>query len=551
MNSDNRFLGLIEKSIKENWERPALSDYQSKPIHYKDVAMEIKKLHLLFEQSGLQKGDKISIVAGNSANWAISFFGILSYGCVAVPILHNFIPESIANIINHSESKGLIIAKNQVADIDKHSYPNLSLVAYIEDFSIHLNKGKDAPQSYETIQEHFTQLYPNGFEREHVMFYSEDPEELAVLNYTSGTTGFSKGVMLPYRCLWGNTKFAKDNMWFVSPGDNLICLLPMAHMYGLAFEIMNGLCIGCHIYFLPRVPSPNTVIEMFTKYRPRLIIAVPLIIEKIIRKNVFPVLAKPSIKFFLKIPGISHYIYNKIGKELNAAFGKDFFEVIIGGAAFNPEVEDILKKVKFPYTVGYGLTECGPLVSYAQWDSFIPKSVGRVIDRMEIKIDSPDPEHVSGEILVKGTNNMLGYYKNEEATQEVMLPDGWMRTGDLGVIDKHGNISIHGRSKTMILGANGQNIYPEEIESILDNLDYIDASLVVMRDTALIALVYPNYPALKADKIPTDKIQEVLTVKVREINKDLPAFSKIKSIEVMREDFEKTPKQSIKRFLYQ
>lgn len=551
MNSDNRFLGLIETSITENWNRPALSDYQSQPYYYKDMAMEIKKLHLLFKQSELQKGDKIAIVANNSSHWAISFFAILSYGCVAVPILHNFTPESIANIINHSESKALFIAQNQLKDLEKYDLPHLDLITLIEDFTIHLNKKPNAPTEYDFILEHFKQLFPNGFEREHIVFHAEEPEELAVLNYTSGTTGFSKGVMLPYRSLWGNTKFAQDNMWFVTPGDNLICMLPMAHMYGLAFEILNGINIGCHIHFLPRVPSPNTVIEMFKKHNPRLIISVPLIIEKIIRLNVFPVLAKPSIQFLLKIPGIRKLVYNKIGKELKTAFGSTFFEVVIGGAALNPEVESILRKVKFPYTVGYGLTECAPLISYAQWDSFVPHSVGRVIDRMEVKIDSPDPIHTPGEILVKGVNTMLGYYKNEEATEQVLLADGWMKTGDLGVIDKKGNIHIHGRSKTMILGPNGQNIYPEEIESILDNLRYVDSSLVVLRDTSLVALIYPNHVTLKADHIPTEDVEKILNDNIKEINKELPAFSKIKTIEVLTEDFEKTPKQSIKRFLYQ
>lgn len=384
-----------------------------------------------------------------------------------------------------------------------------------------------------------------------IRFHVEEPEEMAVLNYTSGTTGFSKGVMLPYRSLWSNTKYAADNLPFVRSGDHFVCMLPMAHMYGLAFEILNGINKGCHIHFLPRIPSPKIIIDSFSAVKPRLIIAVPLIIEKIVRNKIFPVLEQPKMKFLCKLPIVKQMIRQKILAQLNAAFGGEFTEVVIGGAAINKEVEAFLRLIEFRYTVGYGMTECGPLISYEQWDTYKEGSVGRIVDRMEVKIDSPDPENVAGEIMVRGTNVMLGYYKNPAATSEVMAPDGWMLTGDLGTMDKEGFLFIRGRSKTMILSSNGQNIYPEEIESVLNNLPYVGESLIVSYGDKLAALIYPDNESVTKNGLTDEDLNTVMKENLTTLNERIPKYCKIEEFRLRTEAFEKTPKQSIKRYLYQ
>lgn len=550
---ENRFLGLIEKSIKEHWNLPAFTDYQGNTFFFKDFAQEIAKLHILFECAGIKKGDKIGIVGRNSSHWAFSFFGSLAYGAVAVPILHDFKPDNIHHIVNHSEAKVVIAASHNWENMSEEAMPDVKLIMLMDDFSILKSKKKEVFKVRENINEYFGKKYPKAFTRENIKFHLEQPEELAVLNYTSGTTSFSKGVMLPYRSLWSNTQFAFDSLPGIHPGDAIVCMLPMAHMYGLAFEILNSVNLGCHVYFLSRTPSPKIIIDAFNNIKPPLILAVPLIIEKIVKNKIFPQLEKPAIKAMLKIPGLNKIVLNTIGNKMKAAFGANLWEVVVGGAALNREVEVFLRKIKFPYTVGYGMTECGPLVAYAQWDSFKMGSVGQIVDRMEVKIDSPDPENIVGEILVKGMNNMLGYYKNPEATKAVMLRDGWMRTGDLGTLDSDGFLYIKGRSKSMILSANGQNIYPEEIEDKLNNMPFVAESLVVSQSGKVVALIYPDWEQVDKAGIEhsVNAIEKLMQTNIDQLNTEIPSYSKVHCFKVFQDEFEKTPKRSIKRYLYQ
>ncbi len=548
---DDRFLGLIESSIKENWDLPVFSDYDGPTFHFKDLARRIEKFHIILEHAGIKKGDKVAIIGRNSSNWAICFFATLAYGAVAVPILHEFKPDNIHHIVNHSEAKVVLVASSNWENMNEAMMPNVKLFMLLDNFSVINAHNKDVFKVRERINEYFGKKFPRSFWAEDVKYHIEKPEELAVLNYTSGTTSFSKGVMLPYRSLWSNTKFAGENLPFVQPGDNIVCMLPMAHMYGLAFEVLNSVHKGCHIHFLTRMPSPKIIGEAFAKYRPTLILAVPLIIEKIIKNKVFPELEKPLIKLLLKVPYLDQQVRKKIAKKLEDSFGGNFGEIVIGGAAINKEVESFLKSIHFRYTVGYGMTECGPLISYEQWDTFKEGSVGRAVDRMTIKIDSHNPQEEVGEILVKGTNVMLGYYKNPEATHAVMLPDGWMRTGDLGTIDADGFLFIRGRSKNMILSSNGQNIYPEEIEDRLNNMLYVSESIIVSQNGKLMALIYPDWEQLDKAGIQHDQITELMQQNIDQLNQDMPVYSKIGGFRLYHEEFEKTPKRSIKRYLYQ
>lgn len=547
---ENRFLSLIEDSIKTHWELPALTDYQGKTLHYKDIAAEIAQLHILLEQAGIRKGDKIALLGRNSSRWVISFFGILSYGAVATPILHDFKPENVHHIVNHSEAKALLIADQNRIAIDEQAMPGVELFLSLEDWSVISAKQPEVRKIREQLNTLFTQKHP-AFSAEDIQYHVEEPEEIAVLNYTSGTTGLSKGVMLPYRSLWSNTKYAAENLPFIHAGDHFVSLLPMAHMYGLAFEILNGINKGAHIHFLPRIPSPKIIIDSFATIKPRLIIAVPLIIEKVVRNKIFPILEQPKMRILYKLPIVKQLIRRKILARLNAAFGNEFVELVIGGAPINKEVEAFLRSIGFRYTVGYGMTECGPLITYEQWDTYKAGSVGRIVDRMEVKIDSEDPENKAGEIIVRGTNVMLGYYKNPEATAEIMEADGWMHTGDLGTLDKDGFLFIRGRSKAMILSSNGQNIYPEEIESVLNNLPYVSESLIVSRQDKLIALVYPDWEQAEKNGITEEEMNAVMKENLIRLNERMPKYSKVETIQLRKECFEKTPKQSIKRFLYQ
>lgn len=548
---ENRFLGLIEHSLKEHWELPALTDYNGTTLYYKDLAKKIAEYHIILEYAGIKKGEKVAILGRNCSNWVIAFFGTLSYGAVAVPILHEFKPDNVHHIVNHSEAKILIAASSNWENLNEEMMPELRLIMLLDDFSIQYSKDKEMFQIREHIGDYFEKKYPEPFSRSDIHFHIEEPEEMAVLNYTSGTTSFSKGVMIPYRSLWSNTQFAYDNLPFIHPEDNIVCMLPMAHMYGLAFEILNGINKGCHIHFLTRTPSPKIISEAFAKVKPALILAVPLLIEKIIKNKVFPELEKPVMKALLKVPYINKKIYKTIADKLYASFGGKLGELVIGGAAINKEVESFLKAIKFRYTVGYGMTECGPLVTYEQWDTFKQGSVGRAVDRMQIRIDSTNPEQETGEILVKGANVMLGYYKNQKATEAVMLEDGWMRTGDLGIIDKDGFLFIRGRSKSMILGPNGQNIYPEEIEDRLNNMDYISESLVVSQNNKLVALIYPDWEQIDRENISHQEINNLMQSNIDKLNNEMPKYCKISYFKLYQEEFEKTPKRSIKRYLYQ
>ncbi len=546
---EKRFLGLIEKSIKQHWDLPAFSDLEGQTLYYKDFARKIEELHILFEKSDIQKGDKIAIIGKNSSNWAVSFFAILSYGAVAVPILHEFTANSIHYLLNHSETKVLFIAEANWSQLDASLIPDIQLTIRLEDFSLIQSTIPNIENVLERLPELFKEKYPT-FTPDSIHYYIENPEDMCLLNYTSGTTSSSKGVMLPYRSLWSNTKYAADNLPFIHAGDNFVCILPMAHMYGLAFEVLNGINKGCHINFITRMPSPQIILKAFAECKPTLILSVPIIIEKIVRTNIFPIIEKPVMKILLSIPGISHIIRKKILKQLNQAFGDNFEEIIIGGAPLNQEVEHFLRSIKFHYTVGYGMTECGPLVAYAKWDEYKAGSVGRVVDRMNVRIDSPNDMGV-GEIFVKGANNMLGYYKNPEETSAVMKDDGWMKTGDLGIIDSDGHIFIRGRSKTMILGPNGQNIYPEEIEIKLNSLPLVVESLIISDNKKLTALIYPDWDYIKKTKMTSNDVNDIMKQNLKLLNHSIPKYCKVALFEIREEEFEKTPKKSIKRFLYQ
>lgn len=537
---------IVENSIRKHWDLPAFSDHRGETFLYSDVARKIARMHIVMEEANIRKGDKVALVGRNSAQWAISFYGILSYGAVVVPILHEFKPDNIHNIVNHSEARFMLAGDSNWKHLDAGAMPGVDLFMKLENFAVIQAKDPRIHDVLQKLDELFAAKYPGGFDRNSVTYHSEQPDELAVINYTSGTTGFSKGVMIPFRSLWSNTLYARENIPFVKAGDNFVCMLPMAHMYGLAFEILNGLGKGCHVHFLPRIPSPNIILEAFGAHKPSLILAVPLIIEKIIRNKVFPEIRKPLISILLKLPIVKSIILKSIATKLNTTFGEKFGEIVIGGAAINKEVEQFLHRIKFRYTVGYGLTECGPLVAYAQWDQFKPGSVGRIVDRMEVDIRNKNDEG-TGEIWVKGSNNMLGYYKNPEATAAIMTADGWMNTGDLGVLDPDGFLYIKGRSKTMILSSNGQNIYPEEIESLLNTLPLVVESLIITEHGKLTALVYPD----REKESSEEEIMKKMDENIAGLNAVLPVYCQISTCKLQPEEFEKTPKKSIKRYLYQ
>ncbi|MDR3253132.1 MAG: AMP-binding protein, partial [Tannerella sp.] len=541
---EKRFLGLIEKSIREHWEMPVFSDYESDTFLYREMAVEIEKLHIIFQSAGIRKGDKIAIIGRNSARWGISFFATLSYGAVAVPILQDFTPDSVHNLVNHSDAKILFAAQHNLNALSLAEMPALNALMLIENLSVAAGS-EEVKQAHASLDSLFQNKYPD-FKPSDIAYHVEQPDELAIINYTSGTTGFSKGVMLPYRSLWSNTQYAYDRLPFINDGDHFVSMLPMAHMYGLAFETLNGVNKGCHIHFLPRIPSPNIVVKSFAKIHPALVIAVPLIIEKIVRNRVFPMLNKPIIKLLYNTPLLKRLIKAQIVKQLNAAFGDDFAEIIIGGAAISSDVEAFLRSIGFRYTIGYGMTECGPLVAYEQWDSFKQGSVGRIVDRMEVRIDSTDGSD-TGEILVRGMSTMTGYYKNPEATAKAFTEDGWMHTGDLGRIDSDGFLFICGRSKTLLLGSNGQNIYPEEIESVLNSMQYVVESLIVARENTetrkqiLVALIYPAYAQATKDGHSQEALHGIMSKNITRLNAKMPYYSKITEFVLQEKEFEKTP----------
>ena len=546
------FNEIIEKCIIDNWDLDALTDYKGITLQYHDVARKIEKLHIMFENSGVQRGDKIALCGRNSAHWAVAFLATLTYGAVAVPILHEFTPEQIHNIVNHSESKILFVGDIVGTQVDATKMPSLEGIINIPDYSLALSRTDKLTYAREHLNELYGRKFPKYFRREHVKYYHEQrPDELALINYTSGTTGFSKGVMIPYRALWGNYDFAVHVLGkVINRGDRVISILPMAHMYGMAFECIFEFLYGCHIYYLTRIPSPAIIAQAFAEVRPQIIIAVPLIIEKIIRKKVFPKIQSGKVRLLRNIPIINKKVEEKICDQVKQAFGGRFYEIIIGGAAFNQEVEQFLHRINFPYTVGYGATECAPIICYSDYQTFVPGSCGRAVIHMEVKIDSPDPANVPGEILARGTNVMLGYYKNEEATRQTIDNEGWYHTGDLGTMDAYGNVFIKGRSKNMLLGASGQNIYPEEIEDKLNSLPLVVESVVVQRDTKLVGLVYPDYDEAKNLGFATSDIEAQMQQNLQDLNLVQPAYCKLAAIEIQEKEFEKTPKKSIKRYLY-
>ena len=546
------FNSLIEQSIIKNWELDALTDYKGATLQYRDVARKIEKLHIIFQNSGIDKGDKIAICGRNSSNWAVVFLATLTYGAVAVPILHEFMPDQVHNIVNHSEAKLLFVGDMVAPTIQEEEMPHLEGILFIPDFSVLVSRSEKLTYAREHLNEIFGHKYPKYFRQEHVNYYKEEsPEELLLINYTSGTTGFSKGVMIPARALWSNYDFATGVLGDkVSRGDNIISILPMAHMYGMMFEFLFEFLIGCHIYFLTRIPSPAIIAQAFAEVKPAVIIAVPLVIEKIIRKKVFPKIQNNLMKLLLNMPVVSKKVNQKICEEVKNAFGGRFYEIIVGGAAFNQEIENFLHKINFPYTVGYGTTECAPIIAYSDYNDFVPGSCGKAVVHMQIEIESSDPQNIPGEIIVKGLNVMLGYYKNEEATNQVLDSNGWYHTGDLGIMDKDGNIFIKGRSKNMLLGSNGQNIYPEEIEDKLNSLALVGESIVLQREEKLVALVHPDMEEAESMGFSIDDIQKVMAQNLQTLNEMMPGYSKVSDIILHEEEFEKTPKKSIKRYLY-
>ena len=546
------FNALIQKSIIDNWDRDALTDFKGQTLQFHDVARKIEKLHILFENSGIQKGDKIALCGRNSSHWAVAFLATLTYGAIAVPILHEFNAEQVHNIVNHSEARLLFVGDHVATIIDPQAMPTLEGIINNPDYSLMVSRTDKLTYAREHLNELYGKKFPKYFRKEHVHYYTEEsPEELAVINYTSGTTGFSKGVMLPYRALWSNYDFAMSVLGnIIKAGDKVISMLPMAHMYGMAFEFIFEFLHGCHVYYLNRVPSPAIIAQALQEVKPRIVIAVPLIIEKIIRKKVFPKIQNNRMRLLLQMPVISKKVREMICQEVLKAFGGNMYEVIIGGAALNQEVEHFLKKIDFPYTVGYGATECAPIICYRDYHEFAPGSCGCAALHQEVKIVSPDPRRIPGEILTKGPNVMLGYYKNPEATAETIDRDGWYHTGDLGTMDADGNVFINGRSKNMLLGPNGQNIYPEEIEDKLNSMTMVVESIVVQRDNKLVALVHPDMDEAKNMGFSEEDLKNIMEQNRNGLNEIIPAYEKISEIEIHEEEFEKTPKKSIKRYLY-
>ena len=550
METFSSFNAYIQKAIVENWDQDALTDYQGVTLQFHDVARKIEKIHILFVNSGVEKGDKIAICGRNSAHWAVAYLATLTYGAVAVPILHEFNGEQIQNIVNHSESKLLFIGDYAVKTIDPDAMPSLEAIINLPDFSLMLSRSEKISYAREHLNMLFGSKYPRAFRAEHVNYYKDEAEELALINYTSGTTGFSKGVMLPYRALWGNVEFIINRLGkVVKPGDNMLSILPMAHMYGMAIEFLFGFCNGCHLFFLTRLPSPAIIADAFANVRPAIIITVPLIIEKIIRKRVFPKIQDNRMRLLLAMPFVSKKVKERIFKEVYKAFGGNFYEIIVGGAPLSKEVEEFMLSINFPLTVGYGTTECAPLISYCDWKDFQGGSCGVPVDRMEVKILSQDPENIPGEIITRGTNMMLGYFKNPEATHQVIDKDGWYHTGDLATMSASGHIFIRGRIKNMLLGANGQNVYPEEIEDKLNTMAMVSESLIVQRGDKLVALVYPDKDELM--NFSEEELEHIMEQNRQELNNTLPVYSRISAVELQAEEFAKTPKKSIKRYLYQ
>lgn len=543
-----RLIGYIEQSIIFNWDKEALSNYKEKGYTYKEIAEQILKHHILFKESGIKDGDKIALIGRNSANWCITYLSAVTYGAVIVPILPDFKPEDLSNIINHSDSRLLFVDDKIYDTLDISKLPELIGVLSLDNFRMIVSGNSSGIVIFSSLQEKYKKAYPD-LKKEDIKFSEISNDNLAVISYTSGTTGFSKGVMITHNSLACNVRYAQNNMPLKS-GDPIVSFLPLAHTYGCAFEFLFPFSIGCHITILTKTPSPQILIQAFKEIKPALILSVPLVIEKIFKKQLLPIISKTHMKILLTIPGINRILFKKINKTLTQTFGGVFKEVVIGGAAFNADAEKFFKKIGFKFSVGYGMTECGPLISYASWDTTKLCASGRAVDTLEVTIDSPDPVNIVGEIILRGENVMTGYYKNDKATNEMIDKKGWMHTGDLGVIDKEGNIFIKGRSKSMILGPSGKNIYPEEIESVINNKNYITESLVISEDNKLIGLIFPDYEMMKRDNITEEQLIKILDGTRKEVNERLPDFMSVSKYRIHPEEFVKTPKRSIKRFLY-
>ena len=542
---------LIENTIKTNWDKDALTDYKGATLQYHDVARKIEKLHILFENSGIEKGDKIALCGRNSSCWAVAFLATLTYGAVAVPIQHEFTADQIHNIVNHSESKLLFAGDIVSTTINGDEMPKLEGIIYIPDYSLLLSRSEKLTYARENLNAMFGMKFPKYFHAEHVQYHVDESEELAMINYTSGTTGFSKGVMLPYRALMGNLNFCVKRLGCHLPDNgNMVCILPMAHMYGLAIEFLFGFTKGLHLFFLTRLPSPSLIAEAFAEVKPCLIVAVPLIIDKIIRKHVFPIVQTNRVRLLMNMPVISKVVKQKICEQVKIAFGGNFYQIIVGGAALNKEVEAFLHTIDFPVTVGYGTTECAPLITYSDYKDCIPMSCGTAVDGMEVKILSSNPKEIPGEIVTRGDNVMLGYYKNPEATHAVLDEDGWYHTGDLATMNDEGHVFIRGRIKNMLLGSNGQNVYPEEIEDKLNSMAMVSESLIVQRDEKLVALVHPDMDEAKSMGFTEEDLMSVMEQNRIELNATIPPFCKISAIQLHDNEFAKTPKKSIKRYMY-
>ena len=551
MEQEQGFIDYIEQSIIKNWDRNALTDYKGITLQYKDVARKIAKFHIVLESAGIRPGDKIAVCGRNSAHWAVAFLATVTYGAVIVPILHEFKADNIHNIVNHSEAKLLFVGDRAWENLNEEAMPLLMGIVLLTDFTPVVCRNEQLMEAFEHRNVLYGTRFPKNFRPEHISYRKEEsPEELAVINYTSGTTGYSKGVMLPYRSLWSNVNYCHE-MLPVKPGDNMVAMLPMGHVFGMTYDFLYGFSAGAHLYFLTRMPTPKIIAQSFAEIKPRVISCVPLIVEKIIKKDILPRIDNKIGKLLLRMPIVNDKIKADMRKKAMEVFGSNFDEIIIGGAPFNAEVERFLKQIGFPYTIAYGMTECGPIICSSRWETLKLASCGKATTRMEVKIDSPDPQNVAGEIICKGANLMLGYYKNAEATSQIIDVNGWLHTGDLATMDTEGYVTVRGRSKNMLLTASGQNIYPEEIESKLNNMPYVSESLIVLQNDKLVALIYPDFDDAFAHGMEQSDIEKVMEDNRNELNLQLPAYCQITKVKIHFEEFEKTAKKSIKRFMYQ
>mgnify|MGYP002553233016 FL=1 len=550
MEQEHQFIDYIEQSIIKNWDKDSLTDYKGITLQYKDVARKIAKFHIVLESAGIQPGDKIAVCGRNSAHWAVTFLATITYGAVIVPILHEFKADNIHNIVNHSEAKLLFVGDQAWENLNEDAMPLLEGIASLTDFSSLVSRNEKLTYAFEHRNAIYGQRYPKNFRPEHICYRKDRPEELAIINYTSGTTGYSKGVMLPYRSIWSNVAYCFE-MLPVKPGDHIVSMLPMGHVFGMVYYFLYGFSAGAHIYFLTRMPSPKIISQSFSEIKPRVISCVPLIVEKIIKKDILPKVDSKIGKLLLKVPIVNDKIKSLARQAAMEIFGGNFDEIIIGGAPFNAEVEAFLKKIGFPYTIAYGMTECGPIICSSRWDTLKLASCGKATTRMEVRIDSPDPKTHAGEIVCRGANMMLGYYKNPEATAQIIDVNGWLHTGDLGVMDEEGYVTVRGRSKNMLLTSSGQNIYPEEIESKLNNMPYVSESLIVLQHDKLVALIYPDFDDAFAHGLQQTDIEKAMEANRNELNLLLPAYCQITKVKIHFEEFEKTAKKSIKRFMYQ